>query len=58
MAFERAKEYLKRYGLEDRVMEFGVSSATVAEAAKAIGCEEEEIAKSLSFMVAEKPILF
>lgn len=57
MAFERAKEYLKRYGLEDRVMEFDVSSATVAEAAKAIGCEEEEIAKSLSFMVAEKPIL-
>lgn len=57
MAFERAKEYLKGYGLEDRVMEFDVSSATVAEAAAAIGCKEDEIAKSLSFMVEERPIL-
>ena len=57
MSFERAKEYLKKYGLENRVKEFPVSSATVEEAAKAIGCEEKEIAKTLSFIVDDKPIL-
>ena len=57
MSFERAKEYLKEYGLENKVMEFPVSSATVEEAAKAVGCEEKEIAKTLSFLVEDKPIL-
>ena len=57
MSFERAKEYLKEYGLENKVMEFPVSSATVEEAAKAVGCMEEEIAKTLSFIVEDKPIL-
>ena len=57
MSFERAKEYLKQYGLENKVMEFSVSSATVGEAAKAVGCEEEKIAKTLSFIVEDKPIL-
>lgn len=57
MAFERAKEHLKKYGLENKILEFGVSSATVAEAAKAVGCGEAEIAKTLSFIVNEQPIL-
>jgi len=57
MSFEIAKEYLKKYGLENSVMEFTVSSATVEEAAKAVGCKEEEIAKTLSFIVEDKPIL-
>lgn len=57
MSFERAKEYLKEYGLENKVMEFPVSSATVEEAAKAVGCKDEEIAKTLSFIVEDKPIL-
>lgn len=57
MAIEKAREYLKKYGLENNVMEFDVSSATVPEAAKAVGCEEQEIAKTLSFLVEEKPIL-
>ena len=57
MAIERAKEYLKKYGLDDKIMEFDVSSATVEKAAIAIGCKEAEIAKSLSFIVDEKPIL-
>ena len=57
MAFEKAREYLKKYSLENYVMEFDVSSATVEEAAKAVGCNEQEIAKSLSFLVEEKPIL-
>lgn len=57
MSIERAKEYLKKFDLDQRVLEFDVSSATVAEAAKAIGCEEKEISKTLSFLVEDKPIL-
>ena len=57
MSFVKAKEYLKKYGLENKIMEFDVSSATVEEAAKAINCKEEEIAKSLSFIIDDKPIL-
>lgn len=57
MAFDKAKEHLKKYGMDGRVMEFDVSSATVGEAAKAVGSSEGEIAKTLSFLVDEKPIL-
>mgnify|MGYP002673714966 FL=1 len=57
MSLERAKEYLSKYGLEDRIMEFPVSSATVEEAAKALNCKEEDIIKTLSFIVNDKPIL-
>lgn len=57
MSFLKAKEHLEKYGLEDRIMEFDVSSATVAEAAKAVNCNEEEIVKTLSFLVGDVPIL-
>ena len=57
MSLTKAKEHLKKYGLDGKVMEFSVSSATVTDAARAIGCKEEEIAKTLSFMVENKPIL-
>ena len=57
MSFEKAKAYMQKFGMEDRVMEFDVSSATVSEAAKAVGSSEGEIAKTLSFIVSEKPIL-
>lgn len=57
MSFTAAKEYLKKYGFENRIMEFDVSSATVEEAARAINCKEEEIVKTLSFIVNDKPIL-
>ncbi len=57
MSIEKARAYLREYGLDDKIMEFEVSSATVAEAAKAIGCEEGEIAKSLSFVVEDRAIL-
>lgn len=57
MSFTKAKEYLKKYKLEDKIMEFAVSSATVEDAAKAINCKEEEIVKTLSFIVDDKPIL-
>ena len=57
MSLEKAKEYLQKYGLEKRIMEFDVSSATVEEASKAINCKQEEIAKTLSFIVDNTPIL-
>ncbi len=57
MSLEKAKKHLQKYGLENKIMEFPVSSATVEEAAKAIHCKEEEIAKTLSFLVNDKPIL-
>ena len=57
MAFEKAKAHLKKFGLDDKVMEFEVSSATVKEAAVAANCAEAEIAKTLSFLVEDKPIL-
>ncbi len=57
MSFVNAKEYLKKYGLEKNIMEFDISSATVKEASIALNCREEEIAKSLSFIVNDKAIL-
>ena len=57
MSLVNAKEYLEKYGLENRIMEFDVSSATVKEAAKAINCKEGEIVKTLSFIVNDMPIL-
>ena len=57
MAFEKAKAYLEARGLADRIIQPEHSSATVAEAAEAIGCEPGMIAKTLSFLVDEKPVL-
>lgn len=57
MSIQRAKQHLDKFGLADRVLEFEVSSATVAQAADAAGCRECEIAKTLSFDVEDKPVL-
>ena len=57
MAIEKVREYFKTKGMEDRVQEFEVSSATVALAAQALSCDENRIAKTLSFHVGEKVIL-
>ena len=57
MSVERVKEYLKRFGLDGRVIEFTVSSATVALAAEALHCEPGRIAKSLTFMVNGEPVM-
>lgn len=57
MAIERVREYFKGTEFEDKIMEFEVSSATVELAALAVGCEGKRIAKTLSFMVSESPIL-
>ena len=57
MSIDRVREYFKQYGMEDRILEFPVSSATVELAAQALGCEPCRIAKTLSFMVGEEPVL-
>lgn len=57
MAIERVKEYFKQHGMEERIIELRESSATVELAAQALGCEPARIAKSLSFMVNDGPIL-
>lgn len=57
MSIEKVKEYLGQYGLQDRVQEFPVSSATVELAAQALHCEPCRIAKTLSFLVGERPVL-
>lgn len=57
MAFEKARSCLEGFGLADRIIVTEHSSATVAEAAEAIGCEEAMIAKTLSFLQGEKPVL-
>ena len=57
MSIERVKKYFADFGIEDRVREFEVSSATVELAALALGCSEGKIAKSLSYMVDGFPII-
>lgn len=57
MSVESVKEYLKEYNLAERVCEFEVSSATVELAAKALNCEGERIAKTLSFLSDDGCIL-
>ncbi|MGN1014457.1 MAG: YbaK/EbsC family protein [Butyricicoccus sp.] len=57
MAIETVKEYFKQFGMEDRVQELDESSATVELAAQALHCEPCRIAKTLSFLVEDKPIL-
>lgn len=57
MSQEKVKSYLSSFGVDDRVLEFDVSSATVALAAEAVGCEPAKIAKSLTFMAYEHPIM-
>lgn len=57
MAIENVRKYMQQFGIEDRIMEFDVSSATVELAAQALHCEPGRIAKTLSFMVEDQPIL-
>lgn len=57
MSLIKVREYLKKYGKDEEIVEFDESSATVAEAAQAIGCGEADIAKTLSFIVDGNPIL-
>ncbi len=57
MSVEKVREYLKGYGLDGRIMEFEVSSATVSLAAEAIGTDPDRIAKTISLLVNDGPVL-
>lgn len=57
MAIEKVRAYFRAHGMEDRILEFPVSSATVELAAAALGCEPCRIAKSLSFKVGDGAVL-
>lgn len=57
MSIEKVKTYFRSVGLEDRILEFPVSSATVELAAQALGCDLGHIGKTLSFDVNGEPIL-
>lgn len=57
MSIEKVKAYFAEYGMENRILEFPVSSATVELAAQALNCEPKRIAKTLSFRVGEQAIL-
>ncbi len=57
MSIERVRAYFKKYGIEEKIQEFEVSSATVELAAAALSCEPARIAKTLSFQVEDYAVL-
>ena len=57
MAIEQVIDYLKTFGAGDKIRRFHVSSATVALAAQALGCEEARIAKTMSFLLDDHAVL-
>ena len=57
MSIEKVREYFTQFGIENRIRQFDVSSATVELAAAALGCEGCRIAKTLSFSVNGSPVL-
>lgn len=57
MSLTKVQEYFKGTELETKVIVLEESSATVALAAAALGTEEDRIAKTLSFLVHDEPVL-
>ena len=57
MSIEKVRGYFAALGIEDRILEFDVSSATVELAAAALSCEPARIAKTLSFSQGETAVL-
>lgn len=57
MSIEKVKAYFSKFGIENRILEFPVSSATVELAAQALGCAPERIAKTLSFYGADGKVI-
>lgn len=56
MSIEKVRAYFKTKGIDRRIQEFEISSATVPLATKALNCEESRIAKTLSFHIRERAI--
>lgn len=57
MSFDKVKQFFEEQGAGDKVLWLEHSSATVELAAEAVGCEPARIAKTLSFLVEDRPIL-
>lgn len=57
MAIEKVRNYFKQIGIDDRILEFNVSSATVELAAKALETDANRIAKTLAFKVDDGAVL-
>ena len=57
MSIERVRNYFEELGMGDKVHEFAQTTATVEEAAIALGCAPELIAKTMSFIQDEKPMI-
>lgn len=57
MSFDKVKQYFDAAGAGDKVLWLDHSSATVEMAAEALGCEPARIAKTMSFLIEDKPIL-
>ncbi|MGN1312341.1 MAG: YbaK/EbsC family protein [Bacilli bacterium] len=57
MSVIKVKEYLKKYNMDDRIITVPTTSATVKEAAEALGTEEARIAKTISLKQKDKYIV-
>ncbi len=57
MSIDKVREYFKKYNMQDKILEFDVSSATVELASKALNIEPARIAKTLSFKQGEECVL-
>ena len=57
MSIEKVRAYFRARDMEDQILEFDVSSATVELAAKALNCDGSLIAKTLSFAVHDGVVL-
>ena len=57
MSYQNVRAYFEREGIADHITEHDSTADTVEHAARTVGCSPAEIAKSLSFMVDETPVL-
>jgi len=57
VAVDKVKAFFRQHGMDGRILEFDVSSATVELAAAALHCEPKRIAKTLSFLLDGQPLL-
>lgn len=57
MSYENVKNYFDKFGMGERCVVQEHTSDTVEHAAEAIGCMPAQIAKTMSFLVADTPVM-
>lgn len=57
MSEENVRTYFAQFGLENRVVDHQEMGDTVEHAAKLLGCQPKEIAKAMTFLVEDVPVL-